>query len=224
MHSTIYATFVALFLLIAVSAAPTDSQHHENDSTASFHHSPGVSEHSENSCAHDVHLHPHHNGSKKNKDNAAVLNNDANARIAEEVAINVTARAPAPSSISLPPNLPSSSDGVAPAVTASNAGGDGNPNAIDPNLGPLLGGIGVALPVLFVLALVVRQRYARIEQHIEDTSPIPKSEARHVGGRPKMHKAFIDVKPACCDGGRVHKWKEMQVSRFASRWFRCFCD
>ncbi len=80
-------------------------------------------------------------------------------------------------------------------------------------VGLLVGGIMGTLPALVALALILWWCYVIIERH-SGTNRTPRSEARCVGVRPKIHEAMIGENCVYYDGGHVLVWKKTQVSRF----------
>ena len=80
-------------------------------------------------------------------------------------------------------------------------------------IGLLVGGIVGTLPALTVLAFVLWWCSIIFERH-SGTHRTPRSEARCVGIRPKIHEAMVCGNCVYYDGGHVLVWKKTQVSRF----------
>ena len=80
-------------------------------------------------------------------------------------------------------------------------------------VGLLVGGIFGTLSALTALAFALWWCSVIVERH-DGTNRTPRTEARPVGVRPKIHEALVDENAAHYDGSHVLVWKKTQVSRF----------
>lgn len=79
-------------------------------------------------------------------------------------------------------------------------------------VGLLVGGIMGTLPGLAVLAFVLWWCSVIVERR-RGTRRTPRSQARPVGVRPKIHEAMIDEDSVYYGGSQILVWRKTQVSR-----------
>ena len=90
-------------------------------------------------------------------------------------------------------------------------------------VGLVIGGVMATIPALVVLASCLWWGSVIVE-HRGRTNRTPRTQAQHVGVRPKIHEALVDGTTAHYDGSHVLVWNKTQVSLFTLLVISLFCD
>lgn len=90
-------------------------------------------------------------------------------------------------------------------------------------VGMLIGGVMGTVPALVVLAACLWWGSVIVERRSR-TNGTPRTQAQHVGVRPKIHEALVDENTADYDGSHVVVWNKTQVSLFTLSVISLFCN